>query len=390
MTTYYPQPTTMLNKNNQKANPTNMFLPANAPKPQVTNYGTPTASPAQPATVQRTTGKAPSTSAAVGIANNAYSVYKNAVANNPATNSATANQPAAIPTPPKPEPFSFSYNYMDYDTARSQAEQQFNPLYEQAVKNIQAQQYQNEVASGEAAANRGIAQSGLAADSLNKIKIASQGQIADANAQKMSQVAAVAQMLMQQDKMRGDELYRQAYQQYRDSIGDTRYLDETTYNRNIDTRNFDYQKSLDSWNQNYMTGRATRSDFESDRNYDRGVFESDRGYNRGVFESNRAFDYQKATDTWEQNFKTKLEDNRRKEWEIETKNDQYWKTVDKNWREHVFNNLSADQLANYKMLKEQFGEDIAFRYAMKEAELKAQKGTSQAEIDFYKSGFPAP
>lgn len=179
-------------------------------------------------------------------------------------------QKPTTPTTPTVQPFNFNYNYMDYNAAKNQAEQQFNPLYEQAVKNIQAQQYQNEMDSGEAAASRGIAQSGLAADALNKIKIASQGQIADANAQKMSQVAALAQQLIQQDQQRGDSLYSRAYQQYRDSIGDARYTDQTAYNR----------------------GRDTRADFEADRNYNRGVLESDRGYNRDVFESDRGYNHQ--------------------------------------------------------------------------------------------------
>jgi hypothetical protein len=167
-----------------------------------------------------------------------------------------------------PEAFQFQYNAMNFDQAKSQAEQRFNPLYEQAVKNIQAQKYQNEMDSGEIAANRGIAQSGLAADALNKIKIASQGHIAQANTERMSQVAALAQQMMERDQDRGDRLRQQAYSEYSDgrNFGYNQHRDQV----NDDWRNnqFDYQKSLDSWNQNFQTDRAERSDYESDRGFD--------------------------------------------------------------------------------------------------------------------------
>jgi hypothetical protein len=187
------------------------------------------------------------------------------------TSSAAVNNSAPSPSVPSyqaPAPFQFNYNNMSFDQAKNQAEQRFNPLYEQAVKNIQAQQYQNEMDSGEVAANRGIAQSGLAADALNKIKIASQGQIAQANTERMSQVAALAQQMTERDQDRGDRLRQQAYSEYSDgrNFGYNQHRDQV----NDDWRNnqFDYQKSLDSWNQNFQTDRAERSDYESDRGFD--------------------------------------------------------------------------------------------------------------------------
>lgn len=173
------------------------------------------------------------------------------------------------PEPPKPTPapFQFNYNYMNYDSAKSQAEQQFNPLYEQAIKNIKGQQYQNEVASGEVAANRGIAQSGLAADALNKIKIASQGQIADANTQRMSQIAALSQQMMERDQDRGDRLRSQAFSEYANNRDFDYGQQRDQVNDGWRQTEFDYQKALDTWNQNRTTQRDQRADMESDRGY---------------------------------------------------------------------------------------------------------------------------
>jgi hypothetical protein len=123
-------------------------------------------------------------------------------------------------------PFKFNYNYMNYNTAKQQAENQYNPLYNQAVKNLRTQEAQSRVTSGEDAANRGLSHSGLASDALNKIAIATNNQISDLNTTKMSNVASLANTLMQQDQSRGDTLYNRAYQQYRDGISDQRYNQE--------------------------------------------------------------------------------------------------------------------------------------------------------------------
>jgi hypothetical protein len=125
----------------------------------------------------------------------------------------------------------------------------------------------------------------------------------------MSNVADYAQSLLDKDQARGDALRSQmfneyasnrdfGYNQYRDNVGDTRYADETAYNRNRDTLGDQYRDKRDSINDQrytdetaYNHSRDKRSDFESDRNYNRGVFESDRGYNadqkwKGVDQNN--------------------------------------------------------------------------------------------------------
>lgn len=197
-----------------------------------------------------------------------------------------------------PDPFSFNYNYLNYDTAKGQAEQQFNPLFEQAVGGVKAQQYQNELDSGQSSAVRGLAHSGLAQDALTKIAIASQGQIAGLNAQKMSDVAKMAQQLVQQDQMRGDALRSQAfneyqsnrdfgYGQYRDTVGDNQWQTQFDYNKGRDSvadkqwqTQFDYTKGQDKLNRydsNYWN-KVNQNNIT--RDYNRSVLESDREWNQ--------------------------------------------------------------------------------------------------------------
>lgn len=246
--------------------------------------------------------------------------------NTPAPTAPAGNTSPSVTAPPvlpnaptstpykAPDPFSFNYNYMNFDTARNQAEQRFNPLYEQAVKNIQAQQYQNEMDSGEMAAGRGIAQSGLAADALNKIKIASQGQIAQANTDRMSQVAALAQQMFERDQDRGDRLRQQAFSEYTNNRDFGYNMNRDSVNDSWRQTDFDYKKALDSWNVNRTIDRDKRSDFESDRGYNYqvgrdnimdGRYTEERDYNRNYqsdrdkrsdFESDRGYNYQVGRD----------------------------------------------------------------------------------------------
>lgn len=152
----------------------------------------------------------------------------------------------------------------------------------------------------------------------------------------------------------GNNLYNQlnalsglentAYGQYRDTVGDTRYADETGYNRGQDTVNRqeratsalgymnpysgniitpeiqaqiapysgDYQAFINAnpnsplipyvKNAQFQKMLGNASQFSSqlqpfqtaeartaDRNYDRGILESDRNYNRGILESDRSY-----------------------------------------------------------------------------------------------------
>jgi hypothetical protein len=134
----------------------------------------------------------------------------------------------AIPT------FNYTFKPMDYQTAQNTAAQQVDPLYNRAVQNVQQQKYQSDVQAGQVAAARGLGHSGLAADQLNKIAIAAQGQIGDISAQRATELAKMAMDLMQQDRTFGLQDRSQSYQEW---MGQQ--------NLSNDQRNFDYQKSQD-------------------------------------------------------------------------------------------------------------------------------------------------
>lgn len=213
-----------------------------------------------------------------------------------------------------PNPFQFNYNYLNYDTAKQRAEDRYNPLFQQAVDGVKAQQYQNNLDSGQSAAVRGLAHSGLAQDALTKIAIASQGQIAGLNAQKMSNVADYAQSLLDKDQARGDALRSQmfneyasnrdfGYNQYRDNVGDTRYADETAYNRNRDTLGDQYRDKRDSINDARYTDETTYNRSQDalnrkDSNYWNQIAQNNntRDYNRSVLESDRNWNQMSPAD----------------------------------------------------------------------------------------------
>jgi hypothetical protein len=160
----------------------------------------------------------------------------------------------------------FSYNYtpMTYDAAQKQALQQIDPLYQQGIKSIKQQQYQNNVQSGQVAAARGLGHSGLAADSLNKIAIAAAGDAANLNAQRMTQANTMAQQLVDNDKQYDLSRRSQMFNEY--------------------ASNRDY---------NYGVGRDKVADSQWNKQYNRGVYESDRSYNYQVGRD-------KVADSWKQ------------------------------------------------------------------------------------------
>jgi hypothetical protein len=160
----------------------------------------------------------------------------------------------------------FTYNYkpIDYNAAQKQALGQLDPLYQQGVKTIQQQQYQNNLQSGNIAAARGLGHSGLAADQLNKIAIAAQGQIGSLNAQRMTQAAQMAQDLVNQDKQYDLQRRGQMFNEY--------------------SSNRDY---------NYGVGRDKVADAQWNKQYNRGVYESDRSYK---YQQGR----DKVDDAWKQ------------------------------------------------------------------------------------------
>lgn len=118
---------------------------------------------------------------------------------------------------------------MSYQEATEQASKQVDPIYQQAVKGLQKEKYQNELNAGQVAANRGLGRSGLAADQLNKIAIATQGQMGELGAQRSSQIAELAQALQSRDQDRIERLNQFEYQKSRDAVSDSRYKDEKSW-----------------------------------------------------------------------------------------------------------------------------------------------------------------
>jgi hypothetical protein len=137
--------------------------------------------------------------------------------------------------------FNYTYKPMDYKTAQGQVAGQIDPLFNRAIQGVNQQKYQSDVQAGQVAAARGLGHSGLAADQLNKIAIAAQGQVGDLNAQRATQIAQQANDLVWRDKEFGLQDRAQKYSEYnsdrsynyqagRDKIGDQRYNTEWKYN----------------------------------------------------------------------------------------------------------------------------------------------------------------
>lgn len=134
---------------------------------------------------------------------------------------------------------------MDNKTAQKQVSAQVDPLFNRAIDGVKQQKYQSDIQAGQVSAARGLGRSGLAADQLNKIAIASQGQIGDLNAQRAAQVAQMANDLVWRDKeyalqdrsQRFNEFNSNRtydYQVGRDKVADKQWQTQ-----------FDYQKGRD-------------------------------------------------------------------------------------------------------------------------------------------------
>lgn len=217
--------------------------------------------------------------------------------------------------------FKYNYDGIDYRDAEKQIGKQVNPLYDRAIKGVQQQRYQNDVQAGQVARARGLGQSGLSADALNKNAIAAQGQVGDIAAQRSSQIAQMANDLLERDKDRGMQARSQAYSEW---------LGQQNLSR--DDRNFNYQKSLNDRNFKYQKGRDAVGDKQ-----------------------------------WSQQFglqKQSYADN-------------------KKWREHTFKNMSASEKAQLEWAKSQYGEDAAWRMFELEYSGNLQKEMSQAQLDYY-------
>ncbi|WP_051291322.1 M23 family metallopeptidase [Fictibacillus gelatini] len=139
--------------------------------------------------------------------------------------------------------FKYKYSPLSYNTATKWAKNQLDPLYQNAVRNVQAQKYNNEMQAGTVAQARGLSHSGLAADQLTKIGIAAQSQIKDLNAQRNAQMAQMAQNLVQRNQDVNDRRRSQLFNEY------------------MSQQQFNYQKSranvADSqWNKQFNASRS--------------------------------------------------------------------------------------------------------------------------------------
>lgn len=188
----------------------------------------------------------------------------------------TYNQPPKLESP---EPFEAPrWNAISYDDAVKQAQDQLDPLYQRALENIKAQKYQNELNASEMASNRGLSHSGLAADQMTKIAIASQGQMADAEAQRASETAKLAQALMERDFDQAMQLRQQALQEYLANANTNLNYNQAAYGQYADQR--DYQAGRDDamW-QRQMTEKQYQSS-RDDEMRRRAEWESEQKWNR--------------------------------------------------------------------------------------------------------------
>ncbi|WP_394137418.1 hypothetical protein [Cytobacillus oceanisediminis] len=253
---------------------------------------------------------------------------------------------------------------LSYEDAANRAGQQVDPLYARALENIKAQKYQNELNSGEIAAKRGLGHSGLAADQLTKIAIASQGQIADTEAERAAKIAEMAQAMYDRDQ---DLAYRERQQAFQEYLGQ----ENIDFNRD----QFDYSKTRDVENDrryydntDYQRGRDVIGDQWRQKEWD---------YNLGRDKTEdsrweKQWDYQVGRD--------KVADDRYKS---ETEWNQQREKMEYAWRKYTYNNMSAQDKAQLDYNKMVHGEDMAWKMFEMEYNGELAKSQSQAELDYY-------
>ncbi|WP_026562496.1 hypothetical protein [Bacillus sp. J37] len=185
---------------------------------------------------------------------------------------------------------------MSFEEATQQASKQVDPLYKQALMDIQSQQFNNTREAQQNAQSMGLENSGLAQDQQMRIAMASQAQRGQLGSERATQIAEMAQGLVQSDTDRKDRLNQQSLEE--------------------------------QWRQ-------------------------------------KQFDYQQQRD--------KVSDSQ-------------W-SKDYEWRQYVFNNMSASEKAQLEWAKSQYGEDTAWRMFELKYNGELQKSMNDSQIEFYKSGF---
>ncbi|WP_108669558.1 transglycosylase SLT domain-containing protein [Peribacillus acanthi] len=252
-----------------------------------------------------------------------------------------------------------------YQDALKQVQGQVDPLYQRAVEALKGQKYQNELDASQVASARGLSHSGLAADQLNKIAIATQGNLADMEAERAAKISQLAQAVLerQQDVDFRNKQFDWSvftdgrnfdYQKGRDGVMDGRWQSEFEYGKNRDSINDQWRNK--EWD--YQTGRDAIDDAR---------YADETKYKRD-YQSNRdAID-----DYW-----------RKREYDAS----RYDRAKDVEWRKITFNNMSASDKAQMDWTIKKYGEDKAWDLFALEYQGELAKGQSQAELDYYKSGF---
>lgn len=171
-----------------------------------------------------------------------------------------------------------NYNPMSFNQALSQANSQLNPLYQQALKNIMNQDWQNRLNADQTANARGGLHSGLAADLLNKVGIGTQNNRAQLAADNASQAAQMATALVNRDQDMQRQLLNDAFSRW-----------ATTQGLNQNQQQFDWNKLMDqSGLTGYFNGQPTAQ-------YQNQIF------NQAMVQNQ--FDYGKQQDTIQNQFK---------------------------------------------------------------------------------------
>jgi hypothetical protein len=272
-------------------------------------------------------------------------------------------------------------NALAYSEAADRAKQQLDPLYERAVENVRKERYQNELNASQISSARGLSHSGLAADQLNKVALASQSNISDLDAKRASQVAEMAQRMVEYDQDMALRERAAALSEYLGVEGLNLNREQFDFGKYTNQRDFDYAKALDERNFGYQQSRDARRDaeWESTNKWDRYAWQQqfDYGKQRDAVGDNRwnlEFQYGQRRDGIDDNYRQQALQFEKSKFSTENE-----------WRKYVYNNMSETDKVNFEWNKERFGEEMAWQ---DEESKRADKlARDQMEFD---AGFQAP
>lgn len=197
---------------------------------------------------------------------------------------------------------------LTFDQAKSQVSGQIDPMFARALEALQAQKYQDQLNGDQLGMARGGAHSGLAADLQNKVGIAAAGKASDLDATRQTQIAEMAQALVNRGE---DNDFRNKQQALAEYLG-LNQLDLQRQGQTADyTGMFGGQQTMQSKNADRgygldlagLTGQlpgggqTMQAQQQSADNAYR-----DKAFNYNVAIDSRDFDYKKAQDSWNQTF----------------------------------------------------------------------------------------